>query len=257
MEGVVKFPKNAITKIVPRFSGYVLNLYIQNEGEYINRGEKIFSFYSPEILRIKSEFDITKDSFILERIKLLQISPEDIFSDSIIFRSPISGRVLKIDITGGEKFEAGSVVMEIVNNSIVQFIGSVRKSDFLYVQKGDIVEIRNTKGRVVEILPSSNSANYFEIIVILKNDNTFFENNYEVGKIVKEIRGKIVPKSSVIRTGNSDIVYVFEDGSFKAKEVKIITDVKDGYLIEGIKNGEKIVKKGVFLIDADFKIIKP
>lgn len=217
----------------------------------------MFSFYSPEILRIKSEFDITKDSFILERIKLFQISPEDIFSDSIIFRSPVSGRVLKIDITGGEKFEAGSAIMEIVDNSIVQFIGNVRKSDFLYVQKGDIVEVRGAKGKVVEILPSSSSPNYFEIVVILKNDNTFFENNYEVGKIVKEIRGKIIPKSSVIRTGNRDIVYVFENASFKAKEVEIITDVKDGYLIKGIENGEKIVKKGVFLIDADFKIMKP
>lgn len=187
----------------------------------------------------------------------MQINPEDIFSDSIIFRSPVSGRILKIDITRGEKFDANSVVMEIVDNSIVQFIGNVRKSDFLYVQKGDIVEVRNVRGKIVEILPSSSSPNYFEIVVILKNDNTFFENNYEVGKIVKEIRGKIIPKSSVIRTGNRDIVYVFENGSFKAKEIEIITDVKDGYLIKGIEDNEKIVKKGVFLIDADFKIMKP
>ena len=86
------------------------------------------------------------------------------------------------------------------------------------------------------------------------NDGEFFENNYEIGKILKPIKGIIIPKDAVIRTGNKDIVYLYENGNFKKFEIEIITDVKDGYLVKNLKEGQIIVNKGVFLIDADAKL---
>jgi multidrug efflux pump subunit AcrA (membrane-fusion protein) len=135
---------------------------------------------------------ITKDSLIVEKLKFLDLKIEDIFEDSAIFRSPISGRISKIYLKSGDKF-----------------------SD---------------------------------------NDGEFFENNYEIGKILKPVKGIIIPKDAVIRTGNKDIVYLYENGNFKKFEIEIITDVKDGYLVKNLKEGQIIVNKGVFLIDADAKL---
>jgi len=179
---------------------------------------------------------------------------EDIFEDSAIFRSPINGSISKIYLNNGDKFDEGTIIMEIVDNSIVQFIGNIRKSEFFDIKKGDIIQIRNLKGYISEILPSSDDGNYIKIIANIKNDGSLFENNYEIAKILKNVKGIIIPKSAVIRTGNKDIVYVFENNSYNQREIKIITDVKDGYLVEGLKEGEKIVNKGVFLIDADAKL---
>ena len=178
---------------------------------------------------------------------------DDIFDDSIIFRSPISGKVSKIYLKNGDKFNEGDVIMEIVDNSQVLFIGDLRRSEANNVKVGDIIEVKNKKGYIKEILPSSD-ANFIKVLAVFENDGEFFENNYEVGKILKMIKGIVIPKDAVIRTGNKDIVYIYENGSFKKFEVEIITDVKDGYLVKNLKEGQKIVNKGVFLIDADAKL---
>ncbi|MEO0152725.1 MAG: efflux RND transporter periplasmic adaptor subunit [candidate division WOR-3 bacterium] len=253
IEGTIAFQKNSVYKIIPRFSGQILNVYISNEGQAVSKGQKLFSFYSPEILRIKNEFLISKDSLVLEKLKLLNLSIEDIFEDSAIFRSPVSGKISKLYINNGDKFEENSTILEIVNNSVVLFMGNVRKSEFGDIKVGDIIYVKNSRGYISEILPSSDG-NFIKIVSKIENDGSFFENSYEIGRILKPVKGIIVPRDAIIRTGNSDVVYVFEDGEFKPRVIKIITDVKDGYLVSGLKEGEKIVYKGVFLIDADAKL---
>jgi len=143
--------------------------------------------------------------------------------------------------------------MEIIDNSEVLFIGDLRKSEANNVKIGDIVEIKNKKSYIKSILPSSDG-NFIKVLATFKNDGEFFENNYEIGKILKPVKGIIIPKDAVIRTGNKDIVYLYENGNFKKFEIEIITDVKDGYLVKNLKEGQIIVNKGVFLIDADAKL---
>ncbi len=253
IEGIIEFPKNKVYKIVPKFSGYIINIYLPFEGISIKKGDKLFSFYSPDIFRIKNEFFITRDSLTIEKLRVLDLKIDDIFDDSIIFRSPISGKVSKIYLKNGDKFNEGDIIMEIVDNSQVLFIGDLRKSEANNVKVGDIIQVKNKKGYIKEILPSSD-ANFIKVLAIFENDGEFFENNYEVGKILKMIKGIVIPKDAVIRTGNKDIVYIYENGNFKKFEVEIITDVKDGYLVKNLKEGQKIVSKGVFLIDADARL---
>jgi len=143
--------------------------------------------------------------------------------------------------------------MEIVDNSQVLFIGDLRRSEMYELKIGDIIQIKNKKGYVREILPSSDG-NFIKVLAIFDNDGEFFENNYEVGKILKPIKGIIIPKDAVIRTGDKDIVYLYENGNFKKFEIQVITDVKDGYLVKNLNEGQIIVNKGVFLIDADAKL---
>ncbi|MEO0203102.1 MAG: HlyD family efflux transporter periplasmic adaptor subunit [candidate division WOR-3 bacterium] len=250
IEGLINFPKSSFYKIVPRFSGQILNLYVFVEGQTIRKGQKLFSFYSPEILRIKNEFLISKDSIVLEKLKLLNLSLDDIFEDSVVFRSPVSGKVSKVYLSNGDKFDENSPILEIIDNSIVLFVGNVRKSEFDNIKIGDIVYVRNLRGYISEILPSSDG-NFIKVISRLKNDGEFFENSYEIAKVLKPVKGIIIPRDAVIRTGDKDIVYVLENGIFKPRTIKIITDVRDGYLVIGLNEGEKIVNKGVFLIDAD------
>lgn len=238
---------------MPKFQGYIINIYLPFEGFSIKKGEKLFSFYSPDILRIKNEFLITKDSIAIEKLKFLNLKIEDIFDDSIIFRSPISGKISKIYLKNGDKFNEGDIILEIVDNSQVLFVGDLRKSEANEIKIGDIIQIKNKNGYIREILPSSDG-NFIKVLAIFENDGEFFENNYEVGKILKPVKGIIIPKDAVIRTGNKDIVYLYENGNFKTFEIQIITDVKDGYLVKNLNNGQIIVNKGVFLIDADAKI---
>jgi len=95
--------------------------------------------------------------------------------------------------------------MEIVDNNQVLFIGDLRKSE------ANEIKIR-------EILPSSDG-NFIKVLAVFDNDGEFFENNYEIGKILKPIKGINIPKDAVIRTGNKDIVYLYENGNFKKMDI--------------------------------------
>jgi len=201
-EELFNFPKIKFIKLFQNFKVILLTSICHLKENTSKKGEKLFSFYSPDILRIKNEFLITKDSIAIEKLKFLNLKIEDIFDDSVIFRSPIKG----------------DIIMEIVDNNQVLFIGDLRKSEANEIKIGDIIQAKNKKGYIREILPSSDG-NFIKVLAVFDNDEEFFENNYEIGKILKPIKGIIIPKDAVIRTGNKDIVYLYENGNFKKMDI--------------------------------------
>jgi hypothetical protein len=70
-------------------------------------------------------------------------------------------------------------------------------------------------------------------------------------KVMDFKSGIFVPKDAVIRTGEGDIVFAKEGEGFKKKDMKILYEVDGGYIVEGLKVGERIVHKGVFFVSAD------
>ena len=79
--------------------------------------------------------------------------------------------------------------MEIIDNSEVLFIGDLWKSEANNVKIGDIIEIKNKKSYIKSILPSSDG-NFIKVLAVFDNDSEFFENNYEIGKILKNLKLK-------------------------------------------------------------------
>ncbi len=61
----------------------------------------------------------------------------------------------------------------------------------------------------------------------------------------------IVPKSAVMWTGKRSVVYVKVDGGFEMRDVELGESLGESYILkEGLEEGEEVVSKGTFTIDA-------
>ena len=66
----------------------------------------------------------------------------------------------------------------------------------------------------------------------------------------------LVPRSAVLDTGTRKLVYVAKaDGVFEAREVEVGAPSEDAYpVLRGVKEGEKVVTSGNFLIDSQTRL---
>jgi Cu(I)/Ag(I) efflux system membrane fusion protein len=65
-----------------------------------------------------------------------------------------------------------------------------------------------------------------------------------------------VPRDAVIDSGTETVVYVAQpDGVFEQRRIRVGSPVKDRYpVVEGLTAGEKVVTKGVFLVDSQTRL---
>ncbi len=257
--GTVSYPSKNITNITPRFSGFITRVFADKEGEYIRKGEPLFEFYSPEIIRTYEEYINAKNNndslalrFAIEKFLLYGVLPEDIRDTLAIFRSPVYGRIKDVMIHRGMSFNKNTNLYTVVAGNIFYVIGEVSQSKAKYIRIGDIFEFDDVKAKIVEISPRVNDKTKTIRFVAVFQGKDFYEGMIVSGKIKRMVKGLFAPKDAVIRSGINDYVYLkVGENSFTPKKVKVLSEVEDGYIVEGIKVGDEIVSKGVFFIDAE------
>ncbi len=258
VEGYITFPNEEVFKVAPRFSGYVVKLMKSLEGTYVSKGEPLFSFYSPEVLRTKEEYEHATEKLkkeILRKLEYLQLRVKDIQDEKAIFRSPVSGYLKRIYVRDGSSFSKGQVIFEIVSTTRAWFIANVPLSQVRFVSVGDKVVVGKAEGRVISIHTDANPKTRTVEVKVLLTGDRFYEGTFAIGKVVKSVKGIFVPRDAVIRSGKMDYVFVEKaKGLYELVMVNIITDTDDGYIVEGLKEGDRVVQRGVFLIDAEAKL---
>jgi hypothetical protein len=81
-------------------------LWIGKESS-LKKGEALFEFYSSEVYSTYLEYLKGGSDLSLERLSLMGISLNDVKDSLAVFRSPVSGRILDLNVKRGERFEAG------------------------------------------------------------------------------------------------------------------------------------------------------
>jgi Cu(I)/Ag(I) efflux system membrane fusion protein len=227
--GRLESPRNGIFSVSTRFSGYITKVFVDRQGKFVKKGEALFEFYSPEVYSTYLEYLKGGSDLSLERLSLMGISLNDVKDSLAVFRSPVSGRILDLNVKRGKRFEAGESLYEILADNILYFVGEVPQEKAKLLKVGLPVEVEGISSKIAEILPGVNpetrTVRFLAVIPAREGLFTVF-----------------VPKDAVIRTGERDIVF--------AKEGELY-EVDGGYIVEGLKVGEEIVHKGVFFVSAD------
>ena len=104
--GRLESPRNGIFSVSPRFSGYITKVFVDRQGKFVKKGEALFEFYSPEVYSTYLEYLKGGSDLSLERLSLMGISLSDVKDSLAVFRSPVSGRILDLNVKRGERFEA-------------------------------------------------------------------------------------------------------------------------------------------------------
>ncbi|MBL8036899.1 MAG: efflux RND transporter periplasmic adaptor subunit [Nitrospira sp.] len=219
-----------------------------------------------ELVKARAEFRRAK-----ERLLSLRVAPQELnkpvdkqqITSRFEMKSPLSGSVVERTVTPGQSVtgDPDHVLFTVADLDVLQVVADVYEHDLALVREGQSAAVRveaypgvefpakvTSVGDVVD--PASRT-----IKVRARVDNQahklkpemFARLQLDVGETGKFLT---VPREAVLEVDGKQFVYVVEDEHhYSKREVKVSTISPDHTrVIEGLKQGERIVTKGAVLI---------
>lgn len=181
--------------------------------------------------------------------------------------STVGGIVTERKVTQGQYVNAGEVLFTVTDLSTIWVKADVYQPDLPSVHTGQSVEITSDSlpgstlhGRVgfldTSINPQTRTAS---ARIQIPNPNLRLRPGMFVQVKFAAPAGRdmlAIPRSAVLDTGTRQIVYVAKsNGEFEGRQVQLGAPGNDYYpVLAGLKEGERIVSQGSFLIDSQTRI---
>jgi RND family efflux transporter MFP subunit len=181
--------------------------------------------------------------------------------------STVSGIVTERKVTQGQYVNAGETLFTIADLSTIWVKADVYQPDLPSVHTGQSVEITSDSlpdttlhGRVgfldTSINPQTSTAS---VRIEVPNPSMRLRPGMFVQVRFAVAAGRdvlAIPRSAVLDTGMRKLVYVVKgNGEFEGREVQLGPGGTDYYpVLSGLKEGERIVSQGSFLIDSQTRI---
>ena len=183
---------------------------------------------------------------------------------TLTFRSPVSGIVTEKKALQGMRFMPGEALYQIADLSSVWVVADVFEQDIGLVKLGAQAKVRINaypdklfEGKVSYVYPTMNAATRtVPVRVELANPGLLLKPSmFAQVELPVSAKGSVVtvPVSAVIDSGTRQIVLIQQgEGRFEPREVKLGARSDSNIeVIEGVKEGERVVVAANFLIDAE------
>lgn len=276
-------------------SGWIRRLYADTEGMHVREGDPLFELYSPELQVAVEELigarrtssrmgddGVSRQSanvlygaavrklelWGLGRSQIESLAKLDRPSETVTFRSPITGHVAKKSAVEGAAVKAGDQVFQIVDHSVLWVDSRVFEQDLPLVtlgQKAKATLIARPgeifAGEVIFIHPHLDMMTRTATVrIAIPNESLRLRPGmYATVTFETEVTPKtlLVPREAVIDTGTRQVAFVaLGDGHFEARQVRMGLSGADGLvqILEGLLRGEQVVTSGQFLLDSESRL---
>ncbi len=246
--GKVEYNEQKLFNVNPKISGWVEQLYVDYTGKMVQKGQPLFSIYSPELvttqreylLALKTQEKVSASSFetirsggssLLEatrqRLEYWDIPESEIeqlkqsgeVKKAIMLKSPATGIVLHKNAIEGEYIKASTPAYKIADLSTVWVQTSVYDYEVPWIEEGQAaqMELSYQPGKIYEgsvdyIYPTLDQKTR-TVQVRLEFSNPDLELKPGMFANVRiQTRPKpnvtIIPNEAIIRTGERNIVFV-------------------------------------------------
>jgi multidrug efflux pump subunit AcrA (membrane-fusion protein) len=245
--GIVSFDETRLTRVAPKFSGFVEKLYVDFTGQPVRRGQPLAEIYSPELVSAQEELLLAArlDRSLGEsavpgvpaespdllaaarrRLRLWDISEAQIdqvlrsgrVRRTLTLYAPASGIVTEKNVLQGQAVQAGENLYTLADLSEVWVEAELREADAGSVREGSsaIVELnafpgRPIAGRVQYVYPTLQSeARTLKARIALPNaDGRIKPGMYARVDLSTPTRTALtVPSSAVVNTGERSMAFM-------------------------------------------------
>ena len=265
--GVVRYDETSLADVNLRVEGWIRDLYVDYTGQPVQRGQRLFTLYSPDVLATQQEYllavktrDQLKGSVIpdareraeqlvasaRQRLALWNLPEEDIRAledtrqapEVVTFRSPVTGFVIEKAALQGMRVMPGQMLYKVANLSKVWVEAEVYEQEIALARVGQRATVRldaypgeTFQGRAVYIYP-----------FVEENTRTVkvrFEFGNPRGRLKpgmyanvelqgRDATGLTVPANAILNSGTDQVVFVAQgDGYFTPRPVKIGRNLGD------------------------------
>ena len=273
--GNVQIDERRQAYVQTRFAGWIRKVYAGATGNFIGKGQPLFTIYSPDLVSTQQEYLLAKMnsealekssvngvasgasslfSAAKERLLQWEVSPAEIAKldqggkaiTDLTINSPLSGYITLKNALPNMYVQPETVLYTIADLSDVWVLAQVFQSDAGKIKPGDAAEIsvdaypgRVFNGRVDYILPQLDmNTRTLPVRMVFPNPGLKLRPGMYVSIRAKLAMGRqlVIPASAAFHSGTRNLLFVYRgEGAIEPREVELGPQVGD----------ELVVAKGV------------
>jgi Cu(I)/Ag(I) efflux system membrane fusion protein len=280
--GRIDYDETKLIHLHPRAEGWMESLVIRSEGERVRKGDKLGTFYSPEILSAQVDFFVALEQSgnirssrvekARNRLRILgvddttirQLEKERETRNALPVYAPGDGIVTMLGAREGMFLAPDMEMMTIADLSSVWVMVDVYEHQIGWLTEGLTAEIsvpawpgKSWEGTVDYIYPELDmKSRTLRVRLEFPNPdmqlkpNMFAEVKIYGGPQADTLQ---IPAEALIRTGKRDtVVTALGDGRFQPVDVVVGAQSNGNVeILSGLEEGDEIVTSGQFLIDSE------
>ena len=282
--GRLVYDETSYATIPAWVTGRVERLYVEETGSEVERGQRLLSIYSPDLLAAQEEYLVILRSGAFSedlvgpaerRLRLLGMSSRQIrrladrgqTSDTMTVYAPATGTITERLVQEGEYVREGQPMFRLAGEQNIWVEADVYEQDVPFVAEGMQAEVEllsfpgeTFSGIVTLVWPFLDEATRtLRVRVEFESvDERFRAGMYTTVNLSAEAvhQALVTPAQAVIRTGTRSVVYVeIEENLFERRHVEL--GYRSGDLFEvlsGLEVGENVVARGGYLIDSEAQL---
>ena len=290
--GMVVADKTRHWEFVARVEGYVQKLHVTSPGEPIEKDQPLLTIYSPELSTAERELVNLLDardrattpegkasterslSAARRRLEQWNITAKQIAeleqtrkpSEFLTLNSPFKGVVEDVPVDQGRKVMIGDHLVDVADLSVVWVWAEFYEDEFSMLAKGQKVHVtaKSYPGQTFEGELSLINPFLMEMkrtakvrVDIPNADFKLHPGMYVNIELAMDMGEALtIPVSAVMPTGQRTLVFVDKGGGkLEPRLVQLGKKYGDLYeVLDGLKEGERVVASANFLIDAESKV---
>jgi RND family efflux transporter MFP subunit len=244
-----------------RFAGWIRRVYADATGNFIGKGQPLFTIYSPDLVTTEQEYLLAKknqqtlqsssvsgvsgaaDSLLVaarQRLDQWEVPKSEIekldstgkIISELTFNSPASGYITQKNVLPNMYVQPETMLYTIADLSDVWVLAQVFQSDAGKINPGDPAEVtvdaypgRVFNGRVDYILPQLDlNTRTLPVRLVFRNPGLKLRPGMYVNVRAKLPMGRqlVVPASAAFHSGTKNLVFVHSgEGSIEPREVQL------------------------------------
>ncbi len=277
--GYVAFDESQLWQTNARVSGWVEKLYINAVGEKVNRGDTLFTFYSPELVKAQEElisaYKTKRKGMIkgatdrlitlgVDRNQIKSIARRGEASQVIEIKAPADGIIASLNIREGAYLSPVQAVITAGPLDDVWVDTEVFERQSHWIKQGsgasmtlDALPGGEWNGEVDYVYPILDpSTRTLRVRLRFSNPRGELKPNMFANVTLKPISSDevlTIPRSSVIRSGGmTRVVLAKGDGKYRSARIKVGREAADKIeVLKGLKQGDRVVTSAHFMLDSE------
>jgi len=269
--GNVQVDERRQAYVQTRFAGWIRKVYADATGNFIGKGQPLFTIYSPDLVATEQEYLLAKKNSeslqqskvsgvassaaslvgaAKERLMQWEVSPAEIEKldqtgkaiTNLTVHSPVSGYITQKNALPNMYVQPETMLYTVADLSNVWVIAQVFQNDAGKIKPGDPAEVtvdaypgRVFNGRVDYILPQLDmNTRTLPVRLVFANPGLKLRPGMYLNVRAKLPLGRqlVIPASAAFHSGTKNLVFVYRgEGNIEPREVELGPQVGDEIVV--------------------------
>ena len=269
--GSVAIDEQRISYVQTRFPGWIRNVFANATYQYVRKGQRLFTIYSPDLVSTEQEYLLAKKNqksvsehmhgmpadegnwllqaaaerlrrFDIPEAEIAQLDANGTANREITIESPASGYIIERNALPNAYVQPETKLYTIADLSTVWVYANVPQVDVGRLKPGDHAQVsvdaypgRKFSGRIDQILPDVDlTTRTVRLRLVMSNPGVALKPGMYVNVDIAAPLGRqlVVPTSGVLQAGSREIAFIDRgQGSLEPREIETGPTLDDSVVV--------------------------